>query len=310
MNTPTHGADTDSASADMSVLTTEARHPRSRELDRLDVPQLLRLMNDEDSRVAPAVRRVLPQIATAVHLVATSLRTGGRLIYLGAGTSGRLGVLDAAECPPTFGTDPHQVVGLIAGGEDALLHAVEGAEDSPQLGEQDLRALAVTRSDTVVGLAASGRTPYVIGGLDYARSVGAATVSIACNPQSQISSHAQVAIEVDNGPEILTGSTRLKAGTSQKLILNMLSTAAMVQVGKVFGNLMVDVVPTNAKLVQRAQSIIAEATGVDARTASAYYRRASGRTKTAIVMILAEVDRDEAERRLTHSHGLVRDALA
>lgn len=235
--------------------------------------------------------------------------SGGRLIYVGAGTSGRLGVLDAAECPPTFGTDRDQVVGLIAGGVAALVRAVEGAEDSPELGERDLRALALTEHDVVVGLAASGRTPYVVGALDHARDIGAATVSVACNLGSAVSAHAQVAIEIDNGPEVLTGSTRLKAGTSQKLVLNMLSTAAMIQLGKVYDNLMVDVVPTNAKLTERAQRIIATATGVDASTAAEYYGRAGGRPKTAIVMILADIDRDEAERRLARSGGLVRGAL-
>lgn len=309
MSIPTDGPDDDPAPVPGSAPTTEARNPLSHDLDRLGVLPLLQLMNDEDGHVVPAVRRVLPQVAAAVQLVVSSLRSGGRLIYLGAGTSGRLGVLDAAECPPTFGTDPHQVVGLIAGGQGAILHAVEGAEDSPQLGEQDLRARGLSRNDIVVGLAASGRTPYVIGGLDYARGIGAATVAVACNPRSPISSHAQVAIEVDNGPEVLTGSTRLKAGTSQKLILNMLSTASMVRLGKVYGNLMVDVVPTNSKLVERAHSIIAAATGVDAPTASAFYQRACQRPKTAIVMILAEVDFDEAERRLARAQGQVRDAL-
>jgi len=275
----------------------------------LGVPALLELMNEEDGRVAPAVGRCLPQITAAVELITGRLQAGGRLVYLGAGTSGRLGVLDAAECPPTFGTDPGQVVGLIAGGPAALTQAVEGAEDSPQGGEDDLRAVRLTDQDCVVGLAASGRTPYVIGGLAYARSVGAATVSVTCNPGAAISAYADIAIEVDNGPEVLTGSTRLKAGTSQKLVLNMLSTAVMIRLGKVYGNLMVDIVPTNAKLVERAHGIIATATGVDADAASEYYRRAAGRPKTAIVMILADVDRAEAERRLHRSAGVVRDAL-
>jgi N-acetylmuramic acid 6-phosphate etherase len=303
-------AGTGRAPLDGPAATTEARNPRSEDLDQLDVLELLEVMNDEDHHVAPAVRHALPQIAAAVALVAAGLRAGGRLVYMGAGTSGRLGVLDASECPPTFGTDPDQVVGLIAGGERALRRAVEGAEDSPGLGERDLRALPLTRRDTVVGLAASGATPYVIGGLDYARDLGAATVSVACNPASPLSAHAQVAIEVDNGPEVLTGSTRLKAGTSQKLVLNMISTGAMVQLGKVYGNLMVDLVPTNAKLARRAQSIVAAATGVDAATAATFSERAGGRPKTAIVMILADVDRDEAERRLARARGLVRGALA
>ena len=294
----------------LAHLTTETRNPRSTQLDTMDVMQLLQLMNDEDSRVAGAVRKALPQIAAAVSLIAASFRTGGRLIYIGAGTSGRLGVLDAAECPPTFGTSPDQVVGLIAGGERALRHAVEGAEDASEMAEKDLQAIHLARRDTVVGLSASGRTPYVVGGLDFARTVGAATVLVACNPGSQVSSRADVHIELDNGPEVLTGSTRLKAGTSQKLVLNMLSTAAMVQVGKVFGNLMVDVVPTNHKLELRAQNIIATATGVDAATALDYYQRAGRRPKTAIVMVLAGVDAVEADRRLVAADGFVRDALS
>ncbi len=245
----------------------------------------------------------------AVQVIAAGFRAGGRLVYVGAGTSGRLAVMDAAECPPTFGTDPGQVLGLLAGGERALLRAVEGAEDSPELGRQDLQAAGLRPIDVVVGLSASGRTPYVVGALDHARAMGARTVSIACNTGSEISAHADIAIEVDNGPEVLTGSTRLKAGTSQKLVLNMLSTASMVLTGKVYGNLMVDVVPTNHKLEIRARTIIEAATGVDPRTAHDYQQRADGRAKTAIVMILAGVDAPEADRRLSAAGGLVREAL-
>ena len=295
---------------DLAHLTTETRNPRSSQLDTMNVMALLELMNDEDSRVAGAVRKALPQIAAAVALITTSLRAGGRLIYIGAGTSGRLGVLDAAECPPTFGISPDRVVGLIAGGERALRHAVEGAEDGSDLAEKDLEAIDLTRRDTVVGLSASGRTPYVVGGLDFARTIGAATALVTCNPGSHVSPRADIHIELDTGPEVLTGSTRLKAGTSQKLVLNMLSTAAMVQVGKVFGNLMVDVVPTNHKLELRAQNIIATATGVDAATALDYYQRAGRRPKTAIVMVLAGVDAVEADRRLIAADGFVRDALS
>ncbi|WP_298441677.1 N-acetylmuramic acid 6-phosphate etherase, partial [Gordonia sp. (in: high G+C Gram-positive bacteria)] len=229
--------------------------------------------------------------------------------YLGAGTSGRLGVLDAVECPPTFGTPPEQVVGLIAGGERAFVKAVEGAEDSAELAATELAGIGLTSDDAVVGIAASGRTPYVIGGLDYARGVGASTISVACNRGAVVSGHADVAIEVDNGPEVLTGSTRLKAGTSQKLILNMISTASMVQVGKVYGNLMVDVMPTNEKLVARAQRIVAEATGCSAAEAAAAYDAAGGHAKTAIVMILAGVDAAAARRRLDDAGGFVRGAL-
>jgi N-acetylmuramic acid 6-phosphate etherase len=296
-------------SSDLAGLRTERPNPRSTALDAMDVNQLLALMNDEDASVAPAVRRALPDIATAVQVIAAGFRAGGRLVYVGAGTSGRLAVLDAAECPPTFGTDPGQVLGLLAGGERALLRAVEGAEDSPDLGREDLQAAGLSPTDVVVGLSASGRTPYVLGALRHARAVGATTISIACNPGSRISAHADIAIEVDTGPEVLTGSTRLKAGTSQKLVLNMLSTAAMVLTGKVYANLMVDVVPTNRKLEIRARTIIEAATGVDPVTALDYQQRADGRAKTAIVMILAGVDAPEADRRLTAAGGLVRDAL-
>ncbi len=295
---------------DLGGLTTETRNPRTLELDTMGALEFLEVMNDEDAKVAGAVRQALPQIAQAVDVIAAAFRKGGRLIYIGAGTSGRLGVLDAVECPPTFGTEPEQVVGLIAGGERAFVRAVEGAEDSPTLAEEELRGLNLSADDVVVGIAASGRTPYVIGGLDFARSLGAPTVSVACNPSSAVSSHADVAIEVDNGPEVLTGSTRLKSGTSQKLILNMLSTASMVGVGKVYGNLMVDVKPTNEKLVERCQRIIAQATGCDAETAARVYDESGGHAKTAIVMVLADVGAAEARKRLEAADGFVRRAIA
>ena len=295
---------------DLAGLTTETRNPRTLELDTMPATEFLEVMNDEDAKVAGAVRQAIPQIAAAVESIAGAFRSGGRLIYLGAGTSGRLGVLDAVECPPTFGTEPEQVVGLIAGGERAFVKAVEGAEDSAELAVEELKGLDVTSADAVVGIAASGRTPYVIGGLDYARSLGCPTVSVACNPGSEVSKHADVAIEVDNGPEVLTGSTRLKSGTSQKLILNMLSTASMVQVGKVYGNLMVDVKPTNEKLVERTKRIIATATGCDADAAAAAYEESGGHAKTAIVMVLSGVGADEARARLEAADGFVRRAIA
>lgn len=291
-------------------LTTETRNPKTMELDTMSVTELLTVMNEEDRRVPEAVAAAIPQLAKAVGMVAQGFRAGGRLIYLGAGTSGRLGLLDAVECPPTFGTPPEQVVGLIAGGESAFIKAVEGAEDSAELAQQDLAELDITPNDVVVGIAASGRTPYVIGGLDYARDKDVPTVAIACNPGSEVGRHADVAIEVDNGPEVLTGSTRLKSGTSQKLMLNMLSTAAMVQVGKVYGNLMVDVMPTNEKLVVRAQRIISTATGCDESTAEKYFDLAGGNPKTAIVMILAGVDREAASQRLAATDGFIRGALS
>ena len=291
-------------------LTTEARNPRSVGLDAMDTPALLELMNAEDQTVALAVRRVLPQIAKAVDLVADSLRAGGRLIYVGAGTSGRLGLLDAVECPPTFDTDADQVTALLAGGVGAFVQAVEGAEDDMEAAAADLAGLEVGPQDTVVGIAASGRTPYVIGALRVAAERGAQTVALACNPGSRIGREAQVAIEVATGPEVLTGSTRLKAGTAQKMVCNMLSTAAMVRVGKTYGNFMVDMRPTNAKLVDRARRIVGAATEVDEETAAEALSAAGGRTKVAVVMLLAGVDADRADRLLQQGDGSVSAAIA
>ncbi|MGW0800983.1 N-acetylmuramic acid 6-phosphate etherase [Streptomyces sp. NPDC002692] len=295
---------------DLSTLGTESRNPRTAELDRMPVTELLATMNDEDQTVALAVRTALPRIAEAVEKITASLRAGGRLVYLGAGTSGRIGLLDAVECPPTFGTDPDQVVGLLSGGPGAFVLAVEGAEDSPQLAVTDLEGIGLTARDTVVGLAASGRTPYVVGGLEHARAVGASTVSVACNSDAVISRHADVAIEVPTGPEILTGSTRLKGGTAEKLVCNMLSTATMVQLGKVYGNLMVDLRATNEKLVDRARRIVAQATGSDLDAASAALQEADGHAKTAIVMLLAGCTRQEAIARLKAARDDVRAAAA
>lgn len=294
----------------IAALGTERRNPRTLDLDTLDTTTLLERMNDEDATVAAAVRAVLPRIADAVERIAAARRRGGRLVYLGAGTSGRLGLLDAVECPPTFGTDPSEVVGLMAGGRDAFVVAVEGAEDDPALGAADVAGLGVGPDDVVVGLAASGRTPYVLGGLGEARTRGAATVAVACNVGSRIGAAADVAIEVATGPEVLTGSTRLKAGTAQKLVCNMLSTASMVRTGKAFGNLMVDVRPTNAKLVDRAQRIVAEATGADAAVAADALASAGDHAKTAIVMLLADCDAPRAQALLDAAGGDVRAALA
>ncbi|MEZ5088367.1 MAG: N-acetylmuramic acid 6-phosphate etherase [Micropruina sp.] len=290
--------------------TTESRNPSTLNLDELGVDELLATMNAEDARVPVAVAAALPAIGRAVRAAAAALRAGGRLIYFGAGTSGRLGVLDAAECPPTFSASPDQVIGLLAGGNQAMFRAAEGAEDSAELGVADLTGIGLTAGDVVVGIAASGRTPYVIGGLDHAREVGAVTVSIACNPDAPVSAHADIAIEVDNGPEVLTGSTRLKAGTSQKLILNMISTATMVQLGKTYGNLMVDVTPTNVKLIDRAVRIVREATGCDEPEARRALDESGNHAKTAIVMVLCAVDAAEARRRLDAADGFVRAALA
>jgi N-acetylmuramic acid 6-phosphate etherase len=286
-------------------LTTEARNERTMRLDEMGVTELLTVMNEEDAKVAGAVSKQIPKIAEAVTVITESLRKGGRLIYMGAGTSGRIGLLDAVECPPTFGTSPEQVVGLIAGGSNAFIKAVEGAEDRAELGATDLQQLGLTANDAVVGLAASGRTPYVIGGLEYAKRIGAKTISISCNKHAAISAIAGIAIEIENGPEVLTGSTRLKAGTSQKLVCNMLSTASMIGLGKVYGNLMVDVQPTNEKLADRAKRIVMEATGCDAATAENSLHLAEGKPKPAILMILTGCTYEVALEKLEQNQGFI-----
>ncbi len=295
---------------DLTKLSTEARNERTWALDSMTSLQIATAMNEEDGRVIEAVRLVLPKIAEAIDWATDALESGARIIYMGAGTSGRLGVLDAVECPPTFGVDPSRVVGLIAGGEGAFVKAVEGAEDSMELGEGDLSGLDVSKDDIVIGLAASGRTPYVIGGLRYARSVGCKTVAIACNADSAIGREADLAIEPVPGPEVLTGSTRLKAGTAQKLVLNMISTGSMVRVGKAYQNLMVDVQATNEKLVARSRNIVAEACGCTVEQAMEALDRAGGHVKTAIVSILLDCDIDTARARLEESRGHVRDAIS
>ena len=256
-----------------------------------------------------AISRCLPQIAQAAAFAVEAFRSGGRMFYLGAGTSGRLGVLDAAECPPTFGVPREMVVGLIAGGDQAFTTAIEGAEDSLTLAEEDLKAHDLSGRDFVVGIAASGRTPYVLGGLEYAKSLGCHTAAIACNAGSAVGKAAELAIEVDCGPEVLTGSTRLKSGTAQKLILNMISTASMVRMGKVYQNLMVDVVQTNEKLCVRAENIVMQATGVDRTEARRVIDEAGGSAKTAITMILAGCTAQQAAQRLEAAGGFVRAAI-
>ncbi|CUZ57516.1 MULTISPECIES: N-acetylmuramic acid 6-phosphate etherase [Serratia] len=294
----------------LGALVSETRNPATMGLDEMSTLEMVRCFNQEDRKVPEAIEKVLPAIAQAVDLAAAALKAGGRLIYLGAGTSGRLGVLDASECPPTFGVPHGVVVGLIAGGPGALLKAVEGAEDDEALGEADLRALNLTAVDMVVGLAASGRTPYVIGALRYARGLGCPTVAISCNPDSPIAHEAQVAISPVVGPEALTGSTRLKSGTAQKLVLNMLSTGAMVKLGKVYQNLMVDVKATNVKLVDRACRIVVEATGAERAQAEAALAQTGFEVKPAILMILAGVSAEEAQQRLQRHDGYLRAALA
>ena len=291
-------------------LLTEARNPQTMELDSMTPLEIVTAMNREDARVPESIRPQLPNIAQCVAWATEAIRSGGRLIYMGAGTSGRLGVLDAVECPPTFGVSPDVVVGLIAGGEGAFVKAVEGAEDSRELGKADLEAIGLTPKDLVVGIAASGRTPYVLGGLAYANSLGCKTAAISCNPGSALGKEARLAIEVAPGPECLTGSTRLKAGTAQKLILNMISTATMVGCGKAYSNLMVDVMQTNEKLVVRAQNIVMEATGVSRDSAKEAIAQAGGSCKLAVTMILADCTVEEAKERRERCGGSVRQAIA
>ena len=293
----------------LTGMTTEKRNPRTMQLDTMSELEIVTTMNEEDARVPLAIAKKLPQIAQAAHWAAEAFEQGGRLFYMGAGTSGRLGVLDAAECPPTFGVAPGMVVGLIAGGEQAFLKAVEGAEDDRALGQSDLEAYGLNAKDVVIGIAASGRTPYVGGGLAYARSVGCRTAAIACNTGSEIGRAADLAIEVEVGPEVLTGSTRLKSGTAQKLILNMISTASMVRTGKVYQNLMVDVMQSNEKLHTRAENIVIDATGVTRPEARSAIDAAGGSVKVAITMLLADCSADEARSRLEKAGGHVRAAI-
>jgi len=290
-------------------LITERRNERTLLLDDMSTLMLLQTMNEEDAKVATAVKVAIPEISKAVDVLTDARTKGGRLIYMGAGTSGRIGLLDAVECPPTFGVNPAEVIGLIAGGENAFIKAVEGAEDDETLGINDLKQINLTMQDVVVGIAASGRTPYVKGGLEYANQIGASTVAIACNVDSEIGKIAQIAIEVDNGPEVLTGSTRLKAGTAQKMICNMISTALMIKTGRVFGNLMVDLQLTNEKLIERGKRIIMEATGCDEDEAMRTLVEADSKPKVAILMILAGFSKEEAMAKLDISKGFIRKAL-
>ncbi|RRZ90942.1 N-acetylmuramic acid 6-phosphate etherase [Erwinia sp. 198] len=294
---------------DLGALISETRNADTIDLDSLSTLEMVTKFNDQDATVAAAVRRTLPQVAQAVDAAAASLQEGGRLIYMGAGTSGRLGVLDASECPPTFGVPHGLVVGVIAGGPGALLKAVEGAEDDEQLGVSDLQALKLTPQDMVVGLAASGRTPYVIGALRFARQSGCRTAAISCNPDSPIAHEAAIAISPVVGPEALTGSTRLKSGTAQKLVLNMISTGAMVKIGKVYQNLMVDMQATNIKLVDRACRMVCQATGCEREEAERALRQTAYEVKTAILMVLSGVDATKAATLLAEHGGFLRAAL-
>jgi N-acetylmuramic acid 6-phosphate etherase len=292
---------------DLAHLLTEQHRPELADLDRRDTVALVRLMADDQMAALDALVRVAPQIAAAIGAVVSRLDGGGRLVYVGAGTAGRLGVLDAAECPPTFNTD--RVVGVLAGGFDALLKSSEAVEDDAAAGAADMVRFAVSGSDAVVGVSASGRTPYTIGAVQQARRLGAVTVGVASNPDAELSRHVDHALELVAGPEVIAGSTRLKAGTAQKVVLNMFSTIAMVRLGKTYGNLMVDVRATNHKLRQRARRIVSEATGVDAATADQAIAAAGGDVKVAIVMLLTGADAADAAGRLSAHRGSVRRAV-
>lgn len=293
----------------LNQLITEQRNPNSMQLDSLSAQELVALINREDQQVALAVEKCLPQIASAVEKIVAAFERGGRLVYVGAGTSGRLGVLDASECPPTYGVKPEMVVGLIAGGDHALRHPIEGAEDNVQQGQADLEEIDFSARDVLVGIAASGRTPYVLGALNYAKQLGATTVSIASNPNSKMAEVADIAIETVVGPEVLTGSSRMKSGTAQKLVLNMLTTASMVLIGKCYQNLMVDVQASNEKLKARALKIVMEATECDNEAAANVLTKANGQVKLAILMQLSGLDALEAQSLLDKSNGKLRQAL-
>lgn len=297
-------------SNEIGLLRTEQVDSKFQMLDVMSVSELLQAMNESDTEVPLAVKKVLPHIEKAIDAIVDRMLQGGRLIYIGAGTSGRLGVLDAAECGPTFSVSDNQVLAFIAGGDRALKYAAEGAEDKPELGVADLKSVHITQVDVIVGIAASGRTPYVIGAVDYARSVGALTVAITCNPDSELGKHVDHPIEVDSGPELLAGSTRLKSGTAQKMVLNMISTISMVRLGKTFGNLMVDLQITNEKLQDRALRIIETATGAPRADVVKALEASGHQVKVAILMLLLGVDADVARDRLQANANRIRQALA
>ncbi len=293
----------------LSTLITEQRNPNSMNVDSLSALEIVQLMNEEDKQVPLAIEKCLPQIAQAVERIVAAFQQGGRLVYIGAGTSGRLGVLDASECPPTFGVSPEIVKGIIAGGERALRHPIEGAEDSKTQAVVDLQTIQFSSKDVLVGIAASGRTPYVIGALEYAKSLGSVTVSIASNPNSAMANIVDIAIDTVVGPEVLTGSSRLKSGTAQKLVLNMLTTASMILMGKCYQNLMVDVQASNEKLKARAIRIVMQATDCDKALAEETLKQADQNAKLAIMMILSGLDRAQAEALLEKHHGKLQLAL-
>ena len=294
---------------ELQKIATEQRNPNTMHIDTLSTLDMVKLINQEDHRVAEAVAEVTDKIAAAIDVIADRLSKGGRLIYCGAGTSGRLGILDAVECPPTYSTDPEMVQALMAGGYPAIFKAVEGAEDSKELGVQDMKGISFAAGDVLVGIAASGRTPYVLGCMEYARELGAPTVSVTCCPGSVLDNFADIGIAPCPGPEVITGSTRMKSGTAQKMVLNMLSTGTMIKLGKVYGNLMVDVKPSNEKLVRRCVTIVCAATECDEAAATAALEACGYRPKTAIVMILCGVGAEEAKEMLAQADGRVAKVL-
>lgn len=294
---------------DLSNMTTESTNANTHELDSMSISDIVTVINQEDAKVIKAVELVKDEIVKAIEMTVASLKNGGRLIYIGAGTSGRLGVLDAVECPPTFGTDYEQVIGVIAGGDEAFVKAKEGAEDSRTLCEEELKKINLSAKDMVIGITASGRTPYVYHGLKYAKSLGCSTAGLACNLNPQIAEYADVCITPIVGPEVLTGSTRMKAGSAQKMVLNMISTVSMIGIGKVYKNYMVDLKSTNEKLITRAQNIVMSVTGCSRELAKQKISEANNHVKTAIVMILLDCDLETAINKLELSGGHVRKAL-
>jgi len=293
----------------LKKMVTESRNENTMNIDTLTTMEMVKVINNEDKKVALAVEKELENIAKAIDKISYAFLNGGRLIYIGAGTSGRLGILDASECPPTFGTPATLVVGLIAGGETAILKAVENAEDNKELCIRDLKEINFNSRDILVGIAASGRTPYVMGGIEYAKELGATTISVSCNPNSILAEAVEIPISPVVGPEVITGSSRLKAGTAQKLVLNMLTTGSMIKIGKVYGNLMVDVEATNEKLVERQKKIVMEATDCTREEAASALKQVEGHCKTAILMILGDLGAVEAKKLLKEKNGFIREAL-
>ena len=293
----------------LDKLTTESRNLNTSNIDKVSTLEMVKIINNEDKKVAEAVEKEIPKIAQAIDYVVERIKKGGRLIYIGAGTSGRLGILDASECPPTYGVSEELIQGIIAGGHEAIFRAKEGAEDSKELAIEDLKLKKLSSNDIVVGIAASGRTPYVVGGIEYGNQIGALTISITCNSDSEVSKTSQISIAPIVGAEVITGSTRLKSGTAQKLVLNMLSTGSMIKLGKVYGNLMVDVKATNKKLIERAKKIVCEATGIEKNLAEDILLKTDYDVKLSIFMILSGLSLNDAREKLLENDGYIAKAL-